>query len=61
MALVQKKIGYMGMNQKKEYKQSILLAFLRLVNALAESGSEKLTSRTPGTKNAPEGRFLRWE
>ena len=23
--------------------------------------SEKLTSRTPGTKNAPEGRFLRWE
>jgi hypothetical protein len=36
MALVQKKIGYMGMNQKKEYKQSILLAFLRLVNALAE-------------------------
>jgi hypothetical protein len=48
----------MEMNQKNEYKRFILLGFLRHVNALRNYRSEKLTSRTSGTKNAPEGRFL---
>jgi len=53
MALVQKKIGYMGMNQKKEYKQFILLAFLRLVNALAESVGLKSSPQEPQERKTP--------